>query len=318
MRVVFVILVVLVFGAGYAGPPRLPLWGERPDLRIVPLAPPAVRRNGRLMWLAGAKLDSGDPAFGGWSALAVTGRQLTLLNDGGNLVRFDLGPGWRPGDVRFLGLPDGPRIGWEKRDRDSESLTRDPDGSFRVGFESDNAIWRYTPDFTRALSHAKPGAMQGWNRNGGPESLVRVRDGPLAVISETSRWPDQPGRAAFVFVTDPALPTYRGFRFTYRPAPGFDPSDATVLPNGDLLVLERWWAIPYRFRSRVALVRRAAIQPEAVVSGIEVGRIAPPWPTENYEGISAAREGKATVLWLVSDNDQTWWRSSYLLKLRLD
>ena len=52
--------------------------------------------------------------------------------------------------------------------------------------------------------------------------------------------------------------------------------------------------------------------------GTELGRIVAPWPTENYEGVAATRERGATILWLVSDNDQMWHRPSYLLKLRLD
>ena len=93
---------------------------------------------------------------------------------------------------------------------------------------------------------------------------------------------------------------------------------ASMEARGDIVVLERRWLLPLRFRSRLALVRTAALKPGALVRGTELGRIVAPWPTENYEGVAATRERGATILWLVSDNDQMWHRPSYLLKLRLD
>lgn len=314
----FVILAGLLLVPGYAGSPRLGLWGPRPSLTVTPLSPPAQLRSGRLTWLGAARLSSRDPAFGGFSALAVAGRRFTLLDDGGRHVTFTLDGGWRPGGARFGTLPDGPRSGWEKRDRDSESLASGPDGRLWVGFEDANEIWRYSPGFARAERHARPRRMRRWDGGGGPESLARLRDGRFVTIAETTRPPGQTGRAGIVFASDPTVRPGDAVAFTYHPAPGFDPSDMALTPDGDLIVLERRWLLPVRFRLRLALVPAAALRAGAQVHGTELGRIALPWPTENYEGLAVVREGPATILWLVSDNDQDWWRPSYLLKLRLD
>ena len=48
---------------------------------------------------------------------------------------------------------------------------------------------------------------------------------------------------------------------------------ATVLPDGDVLVLERRWLPPLRFRSRIVRVPRAALRPGAQVRGEEIARI---------------------------------------------
>lgn len=315
VRMLFVIVAVLLVVPGYAGLPLLPLFGCDAALRIIALPEPAERVAGRLTWLAGARLESDDPVFGGFSALAVRGGRFTLLSDGGNFVQF--APG-RPAQARFGALPDGPRNGWEKRDRDSESLAVGPDGRLWVGFESANEIWRYAPDFTRAERGVRPRAMRRWHGNGGAEAMVRLPDGRFVVFSEGSLWRGGRGRIAIVFAADPVVASGRGFAFHYLPAPGFAVSDAALLPDGDLVVLERAWRLPLRFQSRLTRVSVAALRPGALVRGAELGRIAPPWPAENYEGVAATREGAATILWLVSDNDQMRWRSSYLLKLRLD
>lgn len=314
----FVVLVVLLLGGGYAGLPKLPLLGPQLRMTATALAAPARPRIGRLTWLGGLRLRSEDPAFGGFSALAVQGARFTLLGDGGNFIRLTLGADLRPRRLAAGALPAGPRTGWEKRDRDSESLTLGPDGSAWVGFESVSAIWRYAPGLVRPARGVRPRAMRKWSRNGGPEALARLHDGRFLVIGETARWPKRPGRAAILFAGDPVRRPGAGFGFSYLPAAGFDPTDVAQLPSGDLLVLERRWLLPARFRSRLAIVRLAALRPGAVVRGREVARLAPPFPTENYEAVAVTREGPATIVWLANDNDQMWWRDSYLLRFRLD
>lgn len=317
-RILFVIAAVLVLGTSYAGPTRMPLFGKAPSLRLVAEPAPATRTNGRLTWLAGARIESDDPMVGGFSALSVKGSRFTLLNDGGNFAEFMLGRKGQATNVRFGELPDGPGTGWEKRDRDSESLAVGGDGTLWVGFERANAVWRYAPGFVRAEASARPTAMRRWDSNGGPESLVRLHDGRFVSFSEDSKWRGRPGIAAVLFPGDPTAHSEAAARFSYISEPGYAVSDATTLPNGDIIVLERRWLLPLRFQSRLALVKPAALKPGALVRGVELGRIVDPWPTENYEGVIATHEGEVTILWLVSDNDQMWHRPTYFLKLRLN
>ncbi|WP_163365749.1 esterase-like activity of phytase family protein, partial [Enterobacter asburiae] len=60
-------------------------------------------------------------------------------------------------------------------------------GQIWVGFERYNAIWRYDDGLTRAERSVEPAAMRDWSENGGPESMVRLRDGRFVAIGETSR-----------------------------------------------------------------------------------------------------------------------------------
>lgn len=282
-------------------------------------ADPARTRLGALTFIGGLVLASPDPAFGGYSALRVDGDRFTLLSDGGGILRFRMGADWRPRDHRFTDLPAGPATGWTKRERDSESLAVDPAGRIWVGFESYNAIWRYPPGFAGAGQGVAPAAMAGWDNNGGVESLARLADGRFVAISETTRPAHgEGGRDALVWAGDPVADPQPAYRFVYRPARGFDPADMTQLPDGRIVVLERRFRLPFRWSNRLVVIDRAAIRPGATVTGREIARLEAPVLHDNFEGIAATREGGATMLWLVSDDNQLVLQRSLLLKFRLD
>lgn len=319
--VLFMIAAVLLIVPGWSGDQRLALLGDRAEARAtrVPLDPadPSRRRLGALTYMGGVRLDSADPAFGGFSSLSLAGDRLTLLSDGGNLVSFRIDPRGRIDRVRFAELPGGPGTGWDKRDRDSESHAVDPrTGRVWVGFERANAIWRYAPGFARAERAVRPAAMRRWKENGGPEAMVRLGDRRFVVIAEERT--HGPGREALVFAGDPTLTGAPAFRFRYLPPPGFDVSDACQLPDGRLLVVNRWWGLPLRFVTALVVIDPAALRPGALVPGREIARLGAPLTHGNFEGCAAATEADRTVIWLVVDNDRMPFRPSLLLKFRLN
>ncbi|HEU0043083.1 esterase-like activity of phytase family protein [Sphingomonas sp.] len=318
----FVILAMCVAVPGWTGDTRLELWGDRPAVGSTRVAldprDPARRRLGRLTFMGGVHLTGTDPAFGGFSALAVAGDRVTLLNDGGNLMRFRLHADGRVSEAQFAALPGGPGTGWRKRDRDSEALAVDPaHGTMWVGFERANEVWRYSPDLTRSEAFARPPAMRRWASNGGAETLVRRRDGSFLAIEE-----ERPGRRRWreglVWRRDPTVAPRAAFAFRYQPPAGYDPADAVELPDGRLLVLQRWFGVPLRFASILSVVERDAIRPGATVRGREIARLAAPLIHDNFEGVAVSVEQGRTVVWLVSDDNQTRFERTLLLKFRLD
>lgn len=322
MRVLVVVLLVLLLVPGWSGDTRNEPLGRHPNLQTAPvlLDPHDSRRTrvGALTFLGGLALTSEDPAFGGFSSLAVQGTRFTLLSDFGTLVQFRMGAGWRPQAIRFGNLPAGPGTGWDKADRDSESMAIDPaTGTVWVGFENHNAIWRYARGFARSERAVEPRAMAKWDEGGGPESLVRWRDGRFLTISETEP-PDWHGREGLVFAGDPTRHPRPAFVFRYLPPRGYDVSDATELPDGRLLVLNRAFRLPYRFTNKLTLVDPRAIRAGATVRGREIATLAPPLTHDNFEGVAAVRERGGTVLWLVSDDNQSILQRTLLLKFRLD
>ncbi|WP_375288607.1 esterase-like activity of phytase family protein [Sphingomonas sp.] len=314
VRLLLSILLVLMFVPTWSGEVRLPLLDRDAKLTAVRL-PLAQRRYGRLTLIGVYRLSSEAPAFGGFSAIALHQGRLVLLNDGGNWVSFAIRHG-RPIDALMGFLPDGPRIGWEKSDRDSESLVLDPQsGRAWIGFESANAIWRYAPGLRRGDGEVRPQAMRRWRQNGGAESMARLPDGRFVVIAERGPKRRLP-RPGLIFDCDPVAGCTPQ-RFGYRPPAGYDPSDAAALPNGDLLVLTRQWRPPVRFTAKLTLVRRADLRAGKVVTGREIATLDGPL-AENWEGLAVTREGGATMLWMVSDEDEPLVQRTLLAKFRLD
>lgn len=316
----FVLMAVLLLVPGWSGEERLllPEPPARIEARRVPLdrSAPARRRVGALTFVNGVELTSPDPAFGGFSALLVQGDRFLLVSDGGNVARFRFAPDGRVAEPSFAPLPAGPGTGWTKQQRDSEALALDPrSGQLWVAFERANAIWRYAPEFHRAERAVRPAAMRRWRRNGGAEAMTRLADGRFLVIAEERT--RGPGREALLFAGDPT-DGRAPLRFRYLPPDGFDPCDIAQLPDGRVLVLNRWWGLPLRFRSALTLLEPATIMPGALVRGREIARLAPPLPAENFEGMAATREGRRTVVWLVSDAGMNSIERTLLLQFRLD
>lgn len=326
VRALLALCLPLILVPPWTGEPRLPLPRANAGVTAAPVAlDPAApsltgagARVGRLRYLGGVVLRSRDPGFGGYSALMVRGGRFTLLSDGGDWLRFRLGADWRPRDVEVGALPGGPGTGWDKGDRDAESLAADPrTGELWVGFERWNAVFRYSPGFGRALAGHEPRAMALWGDNAGPETLFRRRGGRFVSIEEGGG-PDTSGpRRGLIFPGDPARPGPVR-RFRYRPAPGYSPSDATELPDGRVLVLERSFGLTRGFGSRLAILPAGAIRPGATVAGATLAVLAPPLVHDNFEGVAAVREGAGVVVWLVSDDNQFPLQRTLLLKFGLD
>ena len=187
-----------------------------------------------------------------------------------------------------------------------------------VGFENFNQIWRYAPGFTRAERVAAPRTMAKWYANGGPESLVRRRDGSFVAISEVAPRHSRGRRAVVVFAGDPTVRSTQAFTAWYRPPRGYDVSDAAELPDGRLIVVNRRFEPPYRFVAKLTVVDARALRPGATVTGREVATLAPPLIHDNFEGVAVTREAGATILWLVSDDNQILLQRSLLLKFRIN
>ncbi|MGO7251670.1 esterase-like activity of phytase family protein, partial [Rhizobium brockwellii] len=60
------------------------------------------------------------------------------------------------------------------------------------------------------------------------------------------------------------------------------------------------------------------ITPGRVARGRLIAELDSPLIHDNFEGVAVTQEGGATILWLVSDDNQLFLQKSYLLKFRLD
>lgn len=278
-------------------------------------------RAGGLRFLAGWVLSSDDARFGGISAMALDGDGFIAVGDAGGVFRFAIDAGGSISRAEIAVLPDGPQPehGGElqKRDRDAESLAHDAvSGLFWVGFERANAIWRYGPGLAGAQAHNAPGAMSDWPNNGGPEAMVRLADGRFLVFSEEGDGPDG-SREALIFPGDPSVPGTEPLRFGYRPPDGFQITDAALLPDGRLLILNRRFTVLEGVSAIVMIADLAGIEEGAVVEGRIVARLEPPLTIDNMEALAVRRESGRTIVWMASDDNFNPLQRTLLLKFEL-
>jgi len=319
----YLLMLALALSCQWSGTPERPMLGAVPDLTAtpVPLDPgdPKHLKVGALTFIGGVRLTSKDLAFGGYSSMTIDHGLFTLLSDGGTVVRFRLDDRFRLSAPGFGDLPVGPGTGWNKADRDSESMTLDPaTGRAWVGYERVNQIWRYSPGLTLPATTVAPQPMADWSENGGAESMVRLHDGRFLVIAETSRRLPSQARSALIFDRDPVEKPLKGSEFGYLPPDGYDPSDATELPDGRVLILNRKLALPFSWSAVLTLIDPRDIRPGVTIRGREIARLAPPLTVDNFEGLAITREHGATMLWMVSDDNLLILQQTLLMKFRLD
>ncbi|WP_247881216.1 esterase-like activity of phytase family protein [Skermanella sp. TT6] len=274
---------------------------SRPDRRDI----------GSLRYRGGVALTDPDPEFGGLSGIEVDpdGRRFVAISDRGKVITGNIDyddegdlAGVRGITVAPLLDIDGKQA--EGNRADAEGLARLPDGRWAVSFERWHRVELYAsnPDgpVTRPLPKLpRPPGIRSAEGNSGPEALAALPDGRMLVIEEGSD--DKAGfsRAWLGGADGWESLSYRG-KAPYRP------TDAAILPDGDLVVVERRASILGGFGARIVRVPGASIEAGAELSGTELAVLEPPVTTDNFEGISvvATPDGR-TLLYLVSD-DNLW------------
>jgi hypothetical protein len=282
------------------------------DVTPVPLDPSDPSRSavGPLRYRGGLWLRSSDARFGGLSDLRVSpdGVRLVAVSDCGFGFTASLS---YDGDGRLVGLAgsrlvvltdvDGLPLGLGRSD--AESLVA-ANGELEVGFEGRGCVlaYRADPPFAgpaRSLP-IPPGVREcGWNQ--GIETMADVGTARRLFVCEGRR------RASS---TVPAW-VGRGGVWTEREYPlrfeggwagePFRPTSATLLPDGDVLILER------RFPpvgARLVRLSRASLDGTGPLSPVEVARLEAPLTIDNFEGIEARRDASGrTLLYLLSDDN---------------
>jgi hypothetical protein len=195
---------------------------------------------------------------------------------------------------------------------DAEALARLPDGTWLVAFERRHRIRAYRHLDGPGTYVAAPPGLDNAPPNGGLESLAVLQDGRLFAIAETFAPPDRPElRHAWLGVPGRWTPLY------WQPAPGFHPTDAAILPDGRVLVLERRFSLLGGFAARLVMTARDALRSAregAVLRGETILMLDDaPLPAENWESVAVTRFGDQTLVALISDDNESVLQRSLLL-----
>lgn len=282
-------------------------------------------RFGRLDFVGGLQLSCPDEQFGGYSALwlAPDGRRLLAVSDRGTW----LSAGLLLEDGRPAGLsdaviapilgPDGRPLAGTRR-FDTESLCISGGLAF-LGVERVHEVLRLPlgRDGLAARAEIMPGpaGLKSLPSNRGLEALCIPTHGPLAGrligISERSDNGDDTPTRGFVLTG--------GFaEFTVARRDGFDITDAAVLPDGDILLLERRYVMLEGVSMRIRRIPAGMVRPGAMLDGpllIDAGMST---AIDNMEGLAVHRGATGgTVLTLISDDNFSVWQSTVLLQFTL-
>jgi hypothetical protein len=288
------------------------------ETRPVPLdfGTPERSTVGRLRYRGGLALRSPDERLGGLSGLLVRsdGGAFTAISDtgywiGANLIHDEDG---NLADITGMTITpmhalDGSFLR-SASERDAEALTHAPEGGMFVGFERDHRLWRYEEPEGVPVPAQGPAVLgeQPWSE--GVEALATLSDNRILVISEGLKT----AGGVVGWVRDSGG---RWSQLTWRTGGGFQPTGATTLPDGDVLVLERRFLPP---AARFRRVAPAAIAPGAVLDGLEIARLEGTLSVDNMEGIDALRSPDGKILvYVVSDDNYSPIHTTLLMRFEL-
>jgi hypothetical protein len=307
---------------GVPGPIRI-------DVSAVPITTfeprnPSRTRFGALEFRGGLVLSSNAKTFGGFSELHVD-------PDGSHFVSASDRGIWLRGRIVYRdGKPAGiadaemaPMLGADGRSLishgwfDSESLT-ERDGMLYVGFERVEKIVRfnYRRDGLAARGEPipVPPDFKTLENNQSLECLAAPPKGsPLSdkLIVVTERSLDDAGNMRSFLLDGKNVE-----RFTVKRHDDFDVSDCVVLPPGDLLLLERRFALLHGGLSmRIRRIPLASIKPGTVIDGTNLIEADLGYEIDNMEGIGVHRNASGeTIVTLISDDNFLPFQRTLLLQ----
>jgi hypothetical protein len=299
--------------------------GARPITAFDP-HDPERQRFGQLEFRGGLTLTSSYREFGGLSAIRIEadGAHFISLSDHGRWFTGRLiYEGTRPVGIAdavmapILG-PDGQALaahGWH----DTESIA-DDGGTLYVGIEGVNQIVRfdYGKDGLLARGHPipVPPGIRTLPSNKGLEALVFVpRNQPMGgtLIAISERGLDNAGNLRAFLIGGPAPGT-----FAVKRIEKFDITDAALLPDGDLLILERSFSWPEGLFVQIRRISIGDIRPGTVVDGPVLFEANLRFEIDNMEGLAVHQTPAGeTVLTLISDDNFSAVQRTELLQFTL-
>lgn len=285
---------------------------------------PDRRRFGQLNFRSGLQLSARHDDFGGWSGLwrSGDGQKIVAVSDAGSWLTADIArengmmTGWRNARIAPILGADGRPL-WRTRSYDCEGLSI-TNGVAHVSIERTHEILRFD-----------------WAKDG-----VLARGQPLPVPREVKQLPSNKGLEAVGVIPSPhplagaviaiaersggdeetlgvILGGPRPGLFKVRRRNSYDITDLAFLPNGDMVILERWFASLRGLGMRMRRIEARHISPGAMLDGEVLIEADLGEEIDNMEGLAVHVEQGKTILTLISDDNFSMIQRTILLEFEL-
>ncbi len=292
---------------------------------------PDLKRFGPLEFRGGLVLSSPSPSFGGWSGLAMAadGTSLVAVSDIGVWMMADLtydGP--RPAKLVHAEL--GPLRGTgnrqlrTKRLQDAEALALLDGtlarGTLLIGFERIHRIGRFEIRDRQVRAPSGylrlPPEASRMQQNQGIEALAVLQAGPLkgSVVAFAERFTRGSGyHTGWIWVRGEPQAIH------LKDIDAFNITDAAALPDGGLLVLERFYRWTEGVKMRIRHLTAAEIVPGARLTGRTLIEADSGYEIDNMEGMAVHRGplGETVVTLISDDNFNSFLQRTVLLQFSL-
>jgi hypothetical protein len=267
---------------------------------------------GPFSWRGGLELSSSDRVFGGLSGLSLSDNCTDLLavSDKGRWFHASLGYEGNAlakvfdGEVAPM-LDSAGQPPKSKARGDAEALASLGAGRYLVGFESRTRVGIYDIGGSGLKARFQllksPKAIVLGPSNGELESVGQLIEGRwkghYLAISEHNT--DLDGN-----IRGWLWQSWKTVPFSIKRLEGFSITDATVLPGGDLLTLERSFGPSLQPGMAIRRIKADAIESDKLVKPqlLFSGR-APLYAIDNMEGIALCKRNGETRLTIVSDDN---------------
>jgi len=274
--------------------------------KAIPLNSESPSQNtvGALTYVAGWALSSDNDDFGGWSAMVLGdgAKSFTAVSDQGVWLtaNIDKDAPSLLSHALFYPFENGDQAAGsdQKKEYDAESLVRTENG-FLVGLEQNHRILAVDEvgGISRRSVYDSLIDLSGLSANGGIEAMTLLPDGRLLAFAEHGL--DINGTLP-VWLAGKSGAVARRF----APPQNYSPTDAAALPNGDILLLMRYFSPIEGVSAKVLLISAAEIASGKALVGRELAHLASPLSVDNMEALDVILLPDGSVrLYMMSDDN---------------
>ena len=273
-----------------------------------------------LEYVSGLELNSNHEDFGGLSGL--------IIEDNNNFTTIGDQGIWMTGQLILnnndeLTSISNAKLGYLKNEKNiylvqSGKLFTDAEavelfnGKLVVSFERNHRILSYEKiEGVAQLFYDKMKLLDLPN-NGGIEAMTSLKDNSLIFISEDLV--DSNDRIVGFRLYENKLS-----KIFVKKNGSFKPTDLSVLPSGDILMLERSFTPIKGAKARISLIKYQDIIESPLITPIYIDTISPPMIVDNFEGISSIKSNSGGYfIFILSDDNFNFLQKTILLQFHWD